>query len=152
LLPSQPPRDVNGVVQPHNHSEILDDDGIIRRVDPIHHIVSDIKSPTGKRISSKLLKQSGGVSVDLQRPIEEDMLDARKFVTTPKYIGSVRFTAGNLRYAGFLVGYDPVAPDDPQGPANPYHGLLWNKITASSNAKLLQSATWFVPLEGVTLV
>jgi hypothetical protein len=58
-------------VIPHNHPDILSGDGIIRRVDPIQHIVPDPKATTGKKISSMLLKQEGGLSVDLQRPIEE---------------------------------------------------------------------------------
>jgi hypothetical protein len=151
LLPSPPPRDENGKVTPHDHPDILSDDGIIRRVDPDQHAVADPKSPTGKRLSSMLLKQSGGVSVDLQRPIEEDGLDSRNFVTNPKYLGSVRFTAGNLRHSNFKVGYDPVGPTETDDPENPYHGLLWGRISSSAYKQLMQTASWFKEIEGISL-
>lgn len=99
-----------------------------------------------------LLKQSGGISIDLQRPIEEDGLDARQFVTTPKYIGSIRIAAGNLRAEELLVGYSPVDRDDPADPENPYHGLVWRKVTSTAFKRIMRSATWFVEIEGVSLI
>ena len=98
-----PPRDEDGNVVPHDNEGILPEDGIIRRI-PEHHIVTDEKIG-GRRISSMAFKCSsgpnGGMSVDLQQQIEEAGLDAKAFVTTPSWIGSVRFRAGQLRTEGF---------------------------------------------------
>ncbi len=60
------------------------------------------------------------MSVDLQQQIEEAGLDARTYVTTPRWVGSLRFEASALRDEGFLVGFDPL-------PENPHHGEVWGK-------------------------
>lgn len=151
LLPSPPQRDEHGRVIPHDHIDVLSSDGVIRRVNPQQHVVLDPKSETGKRISSIWLSSSTGVSVDLLRPIEEDGVDARKFVTTPVYVGSVKFIASDLRTAGFKIGFDPIAKDDPIDPENPYHGLLWGRLSSTRFKNLLAKAEWFVPIEGVAL-
>lgn len=152
MLPSPPQRDKFGNVLPHDHPDILNEDGIVRRFDPKRHVVSDPKSTTGKRISSLWLKDDSGISIDLLRPMLEDGVDARAFVTTPDYTGSVKFVAGDLRNAGFRIGYDPVSKNEPSGPENPYHGLLWGRLTKGQFNRLLSMAEWFVRIDGVSLL
>lgn len=87
----------------------------------------------------------GGLSVDLQREIEEAGRDAVQFVTTPKWIGSVRFTAKQLRKESFIIGFDPLPP------GNPFHGEVWGKFTDGKKKQLRRIAQWFVLIPGVSL-
>jgi hypothetical protein len=89
--------------------------------------------------------QGGGLSVDLQREMEESGRDAMKFVTNPPWIGSVRFTARQFRDEGFMVGFDPLPPD------NPFHGQVWGRFTKGKQRQLLRLAQWFVAIPGVGL-
>jgi hypothetical protein len=81
----------------------------------------------------------------LQQQIEEAGLDAREFVTSPQWMGSVRFFAGRLRTEGLLVGYDPID-------TNPYHGEVSGNFSRRMQIRLPQLCEWFVPIEGVTIV
>lgn len=142
----QPPRNETGDVIPHDHSGILDQDGIIRRISELQIVLHE---RTGKRrISSMALKPSkgvnGGMSVDLQRQIEEAGLNAREFVTTPRWTGSIRFEAGQLRAEKLMVGYDPQ--DD-----NPYHGEVWGDFSKSVQKRLFRACEWFVPIPDVVI-
>ncbi len=136
-----PPRDDNGAVIPHDHEGVLPNDGIIRRVSE-QQIVFDPKIG-GKRLSSAVLNPSsghnGGLSVDLQQQIEEAGLDAKTFVTTPRWMGSIRFEADQLRIEGFKVGYDPLRD-------NPFHGEVWGVFSKSKIKRLFQLCSWFVPI------
>jgi hypothetical protein len=143
---SPPPRDLSAFVIPHDHREILADNGVIRRISH-QQLVTDAQ--TGRtRISSMAFKPSaglnGGMSVDLQASIERAGLDARLYVTTPRWTGSLRFDAGALRAEGFQVGYDPL-------PDNPHHGEVWGTFSKPKQRRLSQLAVWFVPIEGVTV-
>jgi hypothetical protein len=138
-----PPRDDSGAVIPHDHEEILPNDGIIRGVST-QHIVHDPKAIGGKRVSSSMLfnpssGNNGGVSVDLQRLIEENGFDAKLYLRT-RFVGLVRFEAYQLRDEGFKVGYDPIEK-------NPYHGEVWGSFSTAKKKKLFQLCTWFVPLK-----
>lgn len=146
-MPLQPPpRNEKGEVIPHNHKGILPKDGIIRRVSELQ-VVFDPKI-NGRRLSSLALKPSsglnGGLSVDLQRQIEEAGLDAKTYVTTPRWTGSIRFDAAQLRAEEFLIGYDPLLD-------NPYHGEVWGSFTKIKLTKLFQLCKWFVPIENVVI-
>lgn len=136
-----PPRDAQGEVIPHDHAGIGPDNGVIRRISS-HHIVSDPRGPNGKRISTMAFEPSsgrnGGLSVDLQRLIEEAGLDPRTFVINPPFIGAVRFSANVLRNEGFRIGFDPKPPD------NPYHGEVWGDFTKSKKDRLRSLAEEFV--------
>ncbi len=100
----QPPRDADGNVEPLDHNGIQAGDGVIRRVSD-QQVVTDPKTG-GRRLSSMAFKPStgpkAGMSVDLEKNIEEAGLDARTYVTSPKWVGSVRFKAGALRGEGFI--------------------------------------------------
>jgi len=82
--------------------------------------------------------------VDLQRQIEEAGLDAKVFVTTPRWTGSIRFEAVQLRNEEFKIGYDPF-------PDNPYHGEVWGSFTKTKIAKLFQLCEWFVQINNVVI-
>lgn len=144
---SQPPRNNVGQVIQHDHREILDSDGIIRRISS-HLIVVDASG--NHKISTMAFNPSspengGGLSVDLQREIEEAGHVATNFVTTPKWFGSVKFSAGVLRKMEFLVGFNPMPPE------NPYHGEVWGQFSKRRKKQLLQNAVWFVRIPNVSL-
>jgi hypothetical protein len=144
-LLSPPPRNTAGQVEPHDHPGILAHDGVIRRISG-QYVILD--KDGRQRVSTMAFTpssavQGGGLSVDLQREIEESGLDAMKFVTNPPWIGSVRFTARQLRGEGFMVGFDPLPPD------NPVHGEVWGRFTKGKQRQLLRLAQWFVPIPGV---
>ena len=147
-----PPRDENGAVEPHDHPGILDADGVIRRVQQ-QWVVKD--KDGNRRLSSMALKASsgenGGMSVDLEALIVRAGLDPKLYVTNPRWTGSIRFTAGDLRAHGFKVGFDPLEEKPPSQPANPYHGEVWGAFSKEKQRKLLALATWYVTLPGVML-
>lgn len=144
---SKPPLDDNGEVLPHDHKGIADTDRVIRRISE-EHFVSDSKVAGGRRISTMAFQASSdgnrGMSVDLEASILEAGLDAKVFVTTPKYLGSVWFLAGLLRAETFKVGYDPLIN-------NVHHGEVWGTFSKGRQKKLLNSAQWFVEVDGVFL-
>lgn len=139
-----PPLNDDGEVIPHDHAGICDSDGVIRRISP-QHLVYDEKIG-GKRISSLAFQPStgdrGGMAIDLQRLIEEAGLDARAFVSSPPWIGAVRFTAQALRGEGLDVGFHPL-------PENPYHGEVWGGFSKRVKHRLLALAEEFVPIVDV---
>jgi hypothetical protein len=98
-----PPRDESGNVIPHDHAGIGPSDGVIRGISE-NQIITDKNGQ--RRISSKAFQGSSetnsGMSVDLECSIAEAGLDPKVYVTTPRWIGSVRFEAGVLRSEGFL--------------------------------------------------
>jgi hypothetical protein len=142
-----PPRDTNGVVVPHDHQDIAEDDGIIRRISD-EHIVSASR-PGTRRISSMAFKGSsdapGGMSVDIESLIIEAGQNPREFVTTLRFMGSVYFKAGFLRSVGLLVGYDPL-------PENAAHGEVWGNFSRGVQRHLRAAAIWYVEIDGVSLV
>ena len=145
MLPLElPPRDASGEVLPHDHPGIHVDDGVIRRIAE-HFVVNDPK--VGRRLSSMAFKPSShgsrGMSVDLQKQIEEADLDPRQYVTSPKWIASVRFTAGAARGLALQVGFEPLAE-------NPHHGEIWGP--KNNFRGLCNLCEWFVELPGVLLV
>lgn len=146
-MPLQPPSlDGGGEVIPHDHAEILPQDGIIRRISE-QQLVVDEKTG-GRRISSMALKPSSGpnagLSVDLQRQIEEAGQDARTFVTTPRWVGSIRFEAAQLRELAFMVGYSPQTD-------NPFHGEVWGTFSRANQKLLRQRCVWFVQIDNVSI-
>jgi hypothetical protein len=142
-----PPYDGAGNVVPHDYAGIQPDDGIIRRV-PEQSVVDDEKAVGGRRLSSMAFRASsgtnGGMSIDHQQQIEEAGLDPKKFVTTPRWVGSIRFVAASLREEGFKVGFDPT--DE-----NPYHGQVWGNFGKGKQRRLRELCEWFVPISDVSV-
>lgn len=153
-MPLQPPpRDDHGNVIPHDHDGILSEHGVIRKIS--EQLVVEDEKVGGRRISSMAFKASSGansgMSVDLQHEIEAAGYDARVYVTTPRWIGSVSFAAGELRGEGFMVGSDPL-DEAPGVDANPYHGEVWGDFAKKSKQRrLFELCKWFVPIEGVVI-
>lgn len=146
-MPLQPPpRDEQGDVVPHDNDGIAVSDGVIRRISD-QQLVDDPKTG-GRRISSIAYKassgQNGGMSVDLQKLIEAAGYDPLAYVTSPRWMGSVRFEAGALRDEGFMIGSDPL-------PHNPYHGEVWGRFSKPQQRRLAEIAAWFVPIKGVVI-
>ena len=141
-----PPRDELGNIQPHDHVGIAADDGIIRRVSE-QQIVADGKTGQ-RRLSSMVFKTSsgpnGGMSVDLERSIIEAGIDPKGYVTTPRWMGSIRFLAGALRDEQMQVGFNPL-------PDNPHHGEVWGEISRSKVRQLRRICEWFVPIANTAI-
>ena len=140
-----PPRDADGNVVPHDHAGIGNQDGVIRRISDYHLA----PGPNGTRlVSSMALEPSsepkGGVSIDIERSILEAGLDVKQHVTSPQFLGSVRFLVGDLRSETLMVGYDPL-------PDNDHHGEIWGDLPKSKKRRLMKKARWFVKIANVTL-
>lgn len=142
----QPPRDGDGKTVPHDHEGITADCGIIRRIS--EYFVVDDDATGQKRISTMAFRASsgdlGGMSVDIEASIVEAGLDPIAHVTSPTWIGSVRFTAQTLRNEQLKVGFDPI--DE-----NPHHGQAWGQFPKSKQKRLRNSCTWYVAIDGVAL-
>ena len=144
-MPQPPPLDGDGEVAPHNHAEIENTHLVIRRISEKQVITN---SAGERRISSIAYKPSsganGGMSVDIEPFITATGRDARAFVTTPIWTGSVFFAVGQLRADALLVGYHPI-------PGNDAHGEVWGARTKAQWKKLQAMAAWYVEIPGVGL-
>lgn len=139
--------DLTGVAIPYDEPNILSDHGVIRRISE-HFIVLDGNG--NKKISSMALEPAsgpygGGLSVDLEHKILGAGINVVEFVTSPVWIGSIRFTAQQLRSEDLKVGYDPVIPD------NPHHGEAWGSFTRGKKKKLLRISEWLVEIPDVSI-
>jgi len=145
-------------MEPYDEPNIKGDDTIIRRINPVQHVIFD--ENTGcNRLSSKAFSPSsalnGGMSVDFLGLMEDGGVVAHEFVTTPVFTGSVAFSADAARNANMWVGYDPIK-DDPNFPDNPFHGEIWgnpkpNRFTTAQKRALRQASEWFVEIPDVTI-
>lgn len=157
---TQPPRDEDGNVTPHDHDGIGAGDTIIRRISSEWVV----RGKNGKpRLSSLAFKPSsgpnGGMSIDLEVLILEDELSPREHVTTPRWTGSIWWPARTIRAQNLMVGFEPLE-EDPPHPPNPYHGEVWSKVvkgnkrpfTSSQQDDLRKTADWYVAIDGVAIV
>ena len=140
-----PPRDANGQVVPHDHNGIGNQDGVIRRISDFH--LAD--GPNGTLIVSSMALEpstdpSGGVSIDIEGSVLAAGLDLVQHITSPQFLGSVRFITGDLRSEDLLVGFDPI-------PDNDHHGEIWGHLPRGKRKRLLKKARWFVPIPNVAL-
>ena len=96
------------------------------------------------------------MSIDVEKLIQNDEIDPREWVTTPRFRGSVWFPAKLVRNLGLRVGYEPIE-EDGTVEANPYHGEVWGpkdkpyKITQSQRNQIHASVNWYVELDGVAV-
>ena len=150
-MPTLPPRNDAEITIPHNHDEVVDGATLIRRISEAQTVMIDGR----KRISSIAYKGStdagGSMSVDIEPFILNDELDAREWVTSPKWIGSVEFQCGFLRELNLQVGYDPIPPPA-HLPVNPYHGGVWGNFSRAVRKRMQHAAAWFVQIPDVELV
>lgn len=89
------------------------------------------------------------MSVDFEDWIRDAGKDPVEFVTTPKWIGSLRFAVTDVRAEGCRVGWDPI-PRRGQLPANDFHGEVWD-LNPARQRKLPDLAQWFVAIPGVDI-
>lgn len=121
-MPEQSDR-ANGHVKPHDDPAILDDDGLLHRIDPNHHVIWDDNrqqyrvSSVAFTESSTKISPNGGMSVRLERPMQNDGVDPLD--SLEKDWGLVRLEAGNMRRLNCMVGPEPL-------PEDPYHANVWN--------------------------
>ena len=141
-----PPRDALGNVQPHDNAGISAGHGIIRRISE-QQLVLDEKIGQ-RRISSLAFKASkgplGGMSVDLEQSIVDAGLEPKRYVTSPRWIGSIRFLAGALRADDYHVGFDPL-------PTNPHHGEVWGEFGRDNRRRLRKICHWYVPIDNAQI-
>lgn len=145
-------------MDPYDEPNIKNEDTIIRRINPRQHIVRDDNNGCD-RVSTKAFSAStepnGGMSVDILKLIENAGVNAKEFVITPVFTGSVVFAAGAARKIGLLVGYDPL--EGVSGVQdNPHHGEVWrtppkSRFSSSQRKALLTASEWFVEIPGVRL-
>jgi hypothetical protein len=119
LEPFTPPRNADGVVQPHDDPRLTADDYVIRYTSPNERSRDDTLGRY--RISSGAYTESSvppyGVSVQIERLLIAASLTAEQKAPSADH-GIVRLRVGTLREMGFKVGYDPE-------PNNPTHGEIW---------------------------
>lgn len=144
MLLDPPPKDEQGSVTPHDHRGIADEDIVIRRISE-----EQLVEKNGRRVVSSIAfkgaSSNGGMSVDIEKVIVALGHNPVEFVTTPRWIGSVRLVVGELRTLGLIVGYNPL-------PDNEAHGEVWG-ITRRPTAKAVQkAAVWFVQIDQVDLI
>lgn len=140
-------------VNPYDDATIVADDTIIRRINPVYHVVWD-ENRSRYRVSTKAYSPSseplGGMSVDIEKSILAAGLEGSEFVTNPTFTGSVAFPAGRVRNLGLLVGYDPIFE-------NLHHGEVWsagmrpNRFSDQQKKGLAAVATWYVELPDVDI-
>ena len=137
---SQPPRDDDGRVIPHDHDEIEVQDAVVRGVSE-EHVVSDGQG--GVRVSSAFISGSsldrdptGGMSVDVSKLLAEDNVDVQKRFQNDRFIGAVQLPVEQLRNEQQKVGYDPLSE-------NKYHGGVWGdlKRPGARKKRILKSGT-----------
>ncbi|MEQ1903131.1 MAG: hypothetical protein ABL888_02960 [Pirellulaceae bacterium] len=83
------------------------------------------------------------MSIDIEQSILQAGLVPSKFVTTPRWIGSIIFRVGDVRANMLKVGYDPQ-------PDNDHHGEVWGTFPRATQRALSRACTWFVEIEGVS--
>ena len=124
---SDPPKNGDGQIEPHDHPEIPDECFVVRRI--VSNDITKADDHGIRRIASGAFSQSSdgsGMSVDIEAWMIEDGLEPTHYITEPDH-GAVRISVGSLRAMGFRVGWAPE-------PSNPHHAAVWG-ITSSSHRK-----------------
>lgn len=143
---------MNLAVDPYDEAQIKAVDAIIRRISLKDHVVWD-ENRQRHRIASNAYRKSsgpkGGMSVDIEALITATGQDPRVYVTTPVFIGSVVFSATDVRSLGLWIGYEPI-------PDNPHHGEVWattdkKHFSDAQKTGLAKAARWYVELPDVDI-
>lgn len=145
-------------VAPYDEEEIEPNDTIIRRISPEQHVVWDHnrgRRRISKKAYSKSSGENGGMSVDIEKLIVADDKNPSGWVTTPRFTGSVSFSAHQIRNFDLMIGYEPIK-DELDVPDNPYHGEVWTsqpsrRFSNKQQKGLLHTAEWYVELEDVDI-
>ena len=136
---------------PFDDPDILDEALLIRRVHPLQ-IVPD-ENTGGKRVSSAAFSPSSdphfGMSIDIKKSIENAGEKPEVFVKDPKHVGAVEFTASVVRNLNFVVGSNPLPPE------NPHHGEVWKpdskRFSKGAQNQILRASKWLNEIAGVNL-
>lgn len=148
---AEPPRDDGGWVKAHDDPDILEDDGLLRWINPNFHLVED-KNAGCLRLSSNAFKETQkaqnpqqGMSVSLERALlavgekHGDRLPASDW-------GIVRLITGEMRSLEFKVGSDPRAD-------NPFHASVWGiergMRKGAIKKQVVAHAAWVIKARGV---
>lgn len=120
-------KDQDGETLPYNDDQISDDEYLLRRIDPDHHLA---QTSTGYRLSSSAFSESsrsvskyGGMSAQLERMVR-DPLDG----LAPGW-GIVKIRVGALREKDYLVGLDPQNGDNS-------HTSVWGGVQGKPGRKV----------------
>lgn len=144
-----PERDDQGVVLPYDDPNIADDAGLVRYIDPDHHLAHD-KNRGEIRLSSAALSETGrapygGMSVDIETMLQNDGVDVETRLPNDDW-GAIRLRCGNLREYNCKVGRDPL-------PDNPQHGEVWGidkaKRRKKNKERLVTDCQWIKKAKGV---
>jgi hypothetical protein len=130
-MPSDPQRDAQGKIVPHNHPEITDDSCIVRHINP--------REVHKGRVSSGAYTESkeGGMSVDIESWMLADGLQQLHYVSADE--GARRFRVGDLRAMGMMVGWDPDG-------GHYHHGAVWNVPGSTSGRRRIRDMAVLIKL------
>ena len=129
-MPSDPLRDKQGKIAPHDHLEIGDDCYVVRHIIPPHDL-HEGRVSSGAYSESTVAGARCGMSVDIECWMAADGLSSLHYVADPSH-GATRLRVGDLRKLGMKVGWDP---DN----GHRHHGAVW-EITTSFRKKMQRSA------------
>jgi hypothetical protein len=143
IMPAPPTRDQHGKIVPHDHSEILDDDYVLRHIVPPHDLHPD-QAKQVVRVSSAAYSESsdGGMSVDILRWMAGDQLDECYYLED-QAIGATKIRVGDLRALGLQVGWDPDT-------GHIHHGAVWGIKDQKQRRKIAKAAITVRKAEGET--
>lgn len=85
------------------------------------------------------------MSIDIPSFMAADDINPQKWVTTPRWIGSVRLEVEVLRRLQLKVGFDPL-PNKQCSDENPYHGEVWGEFSKRVKREIANHANWFVEI------
>jgi hypothetical protein len=141
-MPSDPLRDAQGKIIPHDHPDIGDDCYVIRHISPPYDLHPE--EQTGiVRVASGAYSESkeGGMSVDIEAWMIADGLDPCHYLSDPAE-GATRILVGELRKLGMKVGWDPDS-------GHIHHGAVWG-VGSSKRRKIARLAITVRKAEGET--
>ena len=134
---SEPTRDRDGNVQPHDHPDIIDEAGLLRYVHPDHWI--EDRNAGNWRLTSGAFKDDNGTSVGLETLLQESGKPSTHRLL--RGYGLIRLRAGDARSLETWVGWNPVRDRGP-GLSNEYHCQIWG-IAGESKSKKKSRAREF---------
>jgi hypothetical protein len=116
-----PEKDEDGVVVPHDHAQIFNEDVILKRVSQQHLVeVSDGQYRLSTAIFSQSSDKYRGSSINILKIIEDLGEDVEAYCRERgKIVGAIALSAGAIRGEDGLVGFEPL--DDDLA-----HGEIWN--------------------------
>jgi hypothetical protein len=141
-MPSEPPRDQNGNIVPHDHPEISDDDYVLRHIVPPHDLHPEPETQVVRVASGAYSESSdGGMSVDLTRWMIDDGMNELDYLRDDME-GATKIRVGDLRALGLKVGFDPDG-------GHPHHGAVWG-IRGTHRRKIMRAAITVRKAQGET--